>query len=58
MSTIPVVEIQGARAENVPAVILEDWGGNVDALLGLSFLSRFTIKMDPGSGQLVLTARK
>ncbi len=58
MATIPSIKIQGARAENVPAVILEDWGGNADVLLGLSFLSRFTIKMDPKAGQLVLAARK
>ena len=39
--TIGKVEVQGAKAVRVPAVVVDDLGPSIDGLLGLSFLSRF-----------------
>ena len=39
--TIGKVEVQGAKAVRVPAVVVDDLGQSIDGLLGLSFLSRF-----------------
>ncbi|MEY4580523.1 MAG: hypothetical protein RL701_5226 [Pseudomonadota bacterium] len=41
------VELQGATALRVPAVVVDDLGP-VDGLLGLSFLSRFDLKQSNG----------
>jgi clan AA aspartic protease (TIGR02281 family) len=56
-TTFSVVESQGAKARFVEAVIVEDELG-ADGLLGLSFLSRFEVSLDPKSRKLTVKSRK
>lgn len=49
------VDVQGVKAARVPAVVVEDLGGDIDGLLGLSFLLRFDIKQT--DGMFEITAR-
>jgi aspartyl protease family protein len=56
--TLGSVEVQGARAEHVPAAVVDSLPGGVDGLLGLSFLSRFSLQMESLAGKLTLSARR
>lgn len=51
------VDVRGARATNVPVAIIDDLGADQDGLLGLSFLSRFEMKMNGPKGRLTLEVR-
>ncbi len=50
--TLATVDAQGARAKNVEAAIIDDFGH--DGLLGLSFLSRFKMTFDGKTQKLKL----
>ncbi|APR85816.1 Hypothetical protein A7982_11165 [Minicystis rosea] len=52
---LPLVEVQGVKAAQVPAVVIDELGGT-DGLLGLSFLSRFDMKQ--ADGVLEITPRR
>ncbi len=53
--TVDRVEVQGVKAARVPAAVV-DGLGNIEGLLGMSFLSRFDLKQD--ATELSITARK
>ena len=56
LATIDAVKLLGVEASGVPAIVMDkEFGSGVDGLLGMSFLSRFTIVME--DGQLKLTAK-
>jgi aspartyl protease family protein len=57
VTVLDSIVVQGLKAEHVEAAILEDDMPGVDGLLGLSFLSRFTMKLDHASGRLELAAK-
>ncbi len=50
------IEVQGVSAQHVQVAIVEDLG-DLDGLLGLSFLARFTVSMDRGGGTVEIAAR-
>ena len=54
--TIPSLRVGDAEVENVAAVI-HSIGPGVDGLLGNTFLSRFTVTLDPDQGVLLLRPR-
>lgn len=58
LTTMDVIELQGTTARQVPVAILEEEGMHTDALLGLSFLSRFSIELDSAAGRLEIAARR
>lgn len=51
--TIPSIRVGQAEAKNVPAVIHAP-GADIDGILGDSFLSRYTVTLDPEQGVLSL----
>ena len=51
------IQLGGVTAHRVPAVLLEDELGGVDGLLGMSFLSRFSVQLNQQSGTLSLSQR-
>jgi predicted aspartyl protease len=51
------IELGGVVAHRVPAVLLENELGSADGLLGMSFLSRFTLQLSQQSGTLTLSQR-
>jgi clan AA aspartic protease (TIGR02281 family) len=53
--TVDKIEVQGVKAARVPAAVV-DGLGNIEGLLGMSFLSRFDLKQE--SAQLEISARK
>jgi aspartyl protease family protein len=56
LATLDVVKLSGLAAMGVPAIVTDkEIGQGVDGLLGMSFLSRFTILME--DGQMKLTAK-
>jgi clan AA aspartic protease (TIGR02281 family) len=56
LSTAAVVKLAGLSATAVPTLVSDrGFGDNVDGLLGMSFLSRFTILIE--DGQMKLTAK-
>lgn len=57
LATLASVQVQGAEAERVPAAIADELPPGVDGLLGMSFLSRFTMFLDEAQGTLELAAR-
>jgi len=48
------VEVQGAGAEGVPAVVMSPPGEGLDGLLGMSFLREFIVNIDPADQSVVL----
>jgi clan AA aspartic protease (TIGR02281 family) len=54
--TLASMQVGDAEVENVAAVI-HSIGPGIDGLLGNSFLSRFTVTLDPDKGVLVLRPR-
>lgn len=50
------VQLQGVKASQVDAAVVEDIGG-IQGLLGVSFLSRFKVNLDHASGRLELASR-
>ena len=57
IATLDSVAVQGLRLRKVEAIVSDDLHGD-DALLGQSFLARFTIKIDRQAGRMELTGRK
>ena len=51
------VSLGGVTAHRVPAVIMKDGLGDIDGLLGMSFLSRFSVHIDHGAGAMTLSQR-
>ncbi len=50
------VAVGGVSSRGVRAVVLDNPPAEeIDGLLGMSFLGRFQVKMDPGSGRLTFT---
>lgn len=54
--TLDAVTVGNATVNNVPVVLLEDFG-RYDGLLGLSFLRHFDVNLDQQAGKLILTRR-
>jgi len=50
------ISVQGLEARHIEIAIPEELGTS-DGLLGLSFLNRFKIELDPDKGYMLLTAR-
>lgn len=50
------VSVRGVTARRVRAVVVDELG-DIDGLLGMSFLSRFDMSLDPDRGRLSLSAR-
>jgi clan AA aspartic protease (TIGR02281 family) len=48
------ISVGQARLANVPVLMGESYGDDVDGLLGLSFLGNFRVQIDRGSGTLEL----
>jgi len=56
LATADLVKLSGLMATGVPAIVTDkDFGDGIDGLLGMSFLSRFTILIE--DGQMKLTAK-
>jgi aspartyl protease family protein len=56
LATVDVVKLPGVVAMAVPVIVADkEIGSGIDGLLGMSFLSRFTILME--DGQMKLTAK-
>lgn len=51
------VELQGVKASHVDAAVVDDMAG-MQGLLGISFLSRFDVKIDAQKGVLEVSARE
>lgn len=51
------IVLEGVRADHVEAVLISDELLDADGLLGLSFLSRFSMRMDTAEGELDLQPR-
>jgi aspartyl protease family protein len=51
------VILQGVEAKHIATMVVSDMG-NVDGLLGLSFLGRFKIRMNAEKGYITLTQRR
>jgi len=54
--TIPSLRVGEVEAQDVLAVV-HDVGPSMDGILGNTFLSRFTVTLDPERGLLRLTSR-
>jgi aspartyl protease family protein len=54
--TLDEVAVQGARASRVSALVMDTLPHEIDGLLGLSFLSRFNVRMDRSRGRLEMNA--
>jgi predicted aspartyl protease len=54
--TIPSLRVGEVEAQDVVAVV-HDVGPSMDGILGNTFLSRFTVTLDPERGLLRLSAR-
>jgi predicted aspartyl protease len=54
--TIPILRVGDAEARDVRAVIHEPPPG-IDGILGNSFLSRYTVTLDPKEGVLSLRSQ-
>jgi clan AA aspartic protease (TIGR02281 family) len=54
--TLDAVAVQGASAARVSALVMESLPSELDGLLGLSFLSRFELKLNRQRGRLELRA--
>jgi len=54
--TLDAITVGDATINNVPVVVLEDFG-RYDGLLGLSFLRHFDVSLDQQAGKLILTRR-
>jgi clan AA aspartic protease (TIGR02281 family) len=52
------VAVQGARASRVSALVMDTLPHQIDGLLGLSFLSRFDVTMNPRHRRLELNASR
>jgi clan AA aspartic protease (TIGR02281 family) len=55
---LDAVAVQGASAARVSALVMDTLPTGVDGLLGLSFLSRFQVKLDRAERRLELTASR
>jgi aspartyl protease family protein len=58
LSVVDDIQVQGARARDVPVVVFDELPPNVDGLLGLSFLARFQIVMESTAGKLTISAKR
>jgi hypothetical protein len=55
--TVPVLEVAGARLGPLPVVVHQTPIAAMDGLLGRDVLDAFTVTIDAGAGQAVLTPR-
>jgi clan AA aspartic protease (TIGR02281 family) len=51
------IQVQGVKADRIPIAIVDDMGGTDDGVLGLSFLTRFSMYLDHAAGRLDLSPR-
>lgn len=56
LTTVSTIDIDGATLRNVQVVVLDSFG-ELDGLLGLSYLRHFDIELDQASNQMILTRR-
>ena len=54
LTTVNLIDVEGLRASRVNVAILDSLSGDLDGLLGLSFLSRFEVRLDSAKGTLKL----
>lgn len=54
---LDAVSVQGVSASGVEAAVVDQLAGDVDGLIGLSFLARFEMALDAREGRLELEAR-
>ena len=52
------IQLQGISSRRVPAVVLDGLSGNIDGLLGLSFLARYTLTIDRNAGRVEIGTGK
>ena len=57
LGMVKSVEVQGVKAGHIEAAVIDDMPG-VQGLLGVSFLSRFVVALDPAKGVLELVSRR
>ncbi len=55
LAVVPAIRLQSLEAETVPVVVVE--GADGPALLGLSFLRRYRVELDPDHGKLTVEER-
>ncbi|MBW1811629.1 MAG: aspartyl protease family protein [Deltaproteobacteria bacterium] len=58
LTTIDTCELQGLTSQRLPAVIIDGMPDNVQGLLGLSFLARYTTKIDREAGLVEISSPK
>ncbi len=51
------IDLNGALVNNVPTLVIDTLGGEIDGLLGLSFLSHFNVEINQNDNKLILTSR-
>lgn len=58
LTRLDTMAIQGATATGVEAAVMDELPGDIDGLLGLSFLTRFDFQLDAEEGRFYLEARR
>jgi aspartyl protease family protein len=58
LTTLDAVELQGLTSKSVLAAVLTTMTSDFDGALGLSFLSRFSMRLDREKGQIEISARE
>ena len=58
LSTVDLVDVGGLTASQVNVAIIDALPDDMDGLLGLSFLSRFQIRLDSTKGTLKIVRAK
>ena len=58
LTRLDSLALQGATADGVEAAVIDGLPGDIDGLLGLSFLTRFDFHLDAAAGRLRLAARR
>lgn len=51
------IDLNGALVNNVPTLVIDTLGSEIDGLLGLSFLSHFNVEINQNDNKLILTSR-
>jgi clan AA aspartic protease (TIGR02281 family) len=58
LTTIDSCELQGLTSQRLPAVIVDGMPDDIQGLLGLSFLARYTTKIDRQAGLVEISSSK
>jgi predicted aspartyl protease len=51
------IDVNGAEVVDVPVLVCETMGDDVDGLLGINFLSRFNVSIDHHVGKITFRQR-